>query len=196
MNTQIVSSLRYFLTCLVAVLLSAAVRAQRYYAPLPFGMSVYDTATRVPVAVQYSLQAWHMGSAKRVAAWPFLSDIPDSVCTVRSSFYARSGYDRGHLLPAASRSADAGLMRSTFVMSNVAPQIPTLNRGQWKRAEDEERLLAKKFGYVNVYNAPIFFLNDTAWIMPRLVAIPHAFLKVILNERCDSIIRYWFFLNR
>lgn len=196
MIAQIAPSLRYFLLCLLAVLLTAIVQAQRYYAPLPFGMSVYDAATRVPLAVQYSLQAWHMGSAKRVAAWPFISDIPDSVCTVRSNFYARSGYDRGHLLPAASRSADAGLMRSTFVMSNVAPQIPTLNRGQWKKAEDEERKLAITHGYVNVYNAPIFFLNDTAWIMPRLVAIPHAFLKVVLNARCDSVIRYWFFLNR
>lgn len=187
-----------FLYSILLIWLTSAqlAAAQRFCAPLPLGMSVYDTQTKVPVAVQYFLPDWCLGSEKRVHSWSFLSDIPDSVCLVRSSFFKNSGYDRGHMMAAADRSFDLGVMRATFVMSNVAPQAPSLNRGSWAKAEEDVRALARKLGEVKVYNSPVFFLQDTAWIDPGHVAIPHAFLKVAMNARCDSIYRVWFFLNR
>lgn len=190
---RIICSILITMICLSSVLQSAA---QRFYAPLPLGQSVFDTDTKVPIAVQYYLPSWCLGDAKRMHSWAFLSDIADSVCLVRSSFYKNTGYDRGHMMAAADRSFDLGVMKATFVMSNVAPQAPALNRGQWAKAEEEVRGLAKKLGEVKVYNAPIFFLQDTDWIYPGRVAIPHAFLKVAMNVQCDTIYRVYFFLNR
>lgn len=188
--------LQSFLIYTLCVLACLTANAQRYYAPLPLGQSVYDTGLRVPLAVQYYLPAWTLGDAKRVHSWAFLSDVPDSVCLVRSSFYKNSGYDRGHMMAAADRSFDLGVMRCTFVMSNVAPQAPALNRGQWSRAEAEARAIAQAIGEVKVYNAPVFFLTDTTWMEPHHIAIPHAFLKIVMNTQCDSILRYWVFLNK
>ena len=55
----------------------------------------------------------------------------------RPDAYAKSGYDRGHLVPnyaIATRYGDAE-RRKTFLMSNVAPQTPALNRGVWREVE-------------------------------------------------------------
>lgn len=188
-------SLRFFLW-LIAGLISIPLNAQRYYAPLPLGQSVYDVQTKNPVSVQYLLPVWTLGAGKRESAWGFLPDIPDSVCLIRSSYYRKTGYDRGHMMAAADRSFDKGVMRSTFVMSNVSPQTPTLNRGEWSRAESEVRMLARYHGAIKVFNAPIFFQEDTAWIQPYGIAIPHAFLKVAMSVNCDSVYKVFFLLNR
>lgn len=50
--------------------------------------------------------------------------------------YLHTGYDRGHLLPAGARRRESTLEQSeTFLMSNVVPQLPDLNRGPWKNLE-------------------------------------------------------------
>jgi len=51
--------------------------------------------------------------------------------------YQNTGFDRGHLAPnhaIASRYGEAAQKR-TFLMSNVAPQKPALNRGVWRNLE-------------------------------------------------------------
>lgn len=51
--------------------------------------------------------------------------------------YTKSGYDRGHMAPnyaIATRYGDEE-RRKTFMMSNVAPQSPALNRGVWRDVE-------------------------------------------------------------
>lgn len=53
------------------------------------------------------------------------------------SDYARSGYDRGHMAPnyAIASRYGAAEQKATFLMSNVAPQTPSLNRGPWREME-------------------------------------------------------------
>ena len=51
--------------------------------------------------------------------------------------YGRSGYDRGHLAPnsvIATRYGKAA-QKETFLMTNIAPQRPALNRGPWRALE-------------------------------------------------------------
>lgn len=51
--------------------------------------------------------------------------------------YTGSGYDRGHLAPnyaIATRYGKAA-QTETFLMSNIAPQAPELNRGPWRELE-------------------------------------------------------------
>ncbi len=51
--------------------------------------------------------------------------------------YTGSGYDRGHLAPnyaIATRYGRAAQLE-TFLMTNIAPQTPELNRGPWKELE-------------------------------------------------------------
>lgn len=53
--------------------------------------------------------------------------------------YSRTGFDRGHQSPAANQKADAALNDETFYMSNMAPQVPDLNRGIWADLEQHVR---------------------------------------------------------
>lgn len=53
--------------------------------------------------------------------------------------YAKTGYDQGHMAPAADFAWNQDASNTTFVMSNIAPQTPNLNRDSWKRLEDKVR---------------------------------------------------------
>lgn len=56
--------------------------------------------------------------------------------------YIRTGYDRGHMVPAGDSTTDAE-MSSTFLMTNIVPQKPTLNRGAWNDLEQLVRRLVQ-----------------------------------------------------
>lgn len=60
----------------------------------------------------------------------------------RNAYYRDSGYDRGHLAPAADYSGKN--MEDTFALTNVSPQIPRFNRSIWLRLEEFVRKEARK----------------------------------------------------
>lgn len=67
---------------------------------------------------------------------PFERD-PQAPTSSSPTDYTGSGYDRGHMAPnylIATRFGKAA-QRETFLMSNIAPQKPTLNRGPWRLLE-------------------------------------------------------------
>ena len=54
--------------------------------------------------------------------------------------YKGSGYDRGHLAPAADMARDAQTMSESFLLSNMTPQAGVgFNRGIWKKLEEKIR---------------------------------------------------------
>jgi len=55
----------------------------------------------------------------------------------RPDDYRNTGYDRGHMVPnfAIATRYGAEEQRLTFMMSNIAPQTPALNRGVWRDVE-------------------------------------------------------------
>ena len=57
--------------------------------------------------------------------------------------YVGSGFDRGHLSPAAdSKCGGASVMVESFYFTNMVPQYPNFNRGVWKLLEEHSRELA------------------------------------------------------
>lgn len=50
-----------------------------------------------------------------------------------------SGYDRGHLAPAAAMAFNRQAMSQSFYLSNMSPQDPSLNRGPWRQLEKQVR---------------------------------------------------------
>ena len=58
--------------------------------------------------------------------------------------YTNSGYDRGHMVPAANAD-EPKEMSDTFLMTNMTPQLPSVNRIAWKQLEEYVRQLPFKW---------------------------------------------------
>lgn len=54
----------------------------------------------------------------------------------RNDDYTNSGYDRGHLVPADDMRYSEESVKSTFIITNVAPMKPEFNRGIWQKVEN------------------------------------------------------------
>lgn len=101
--------------------------------------------------------------------------------SARSSDYTKSGYDRGHLCPAADMDFNRVAMEESFLMSNISPQAPDFNRGIWKDLETEVREWAKQKHKLYVVTGPVFSeLKGT--IGQDNVTVPGYFFKVIYDE--------------
>lgn len=157
--------------------------------------SVYDLSTLCPHQVTYTLTAADICRSQREPSWPFVNDLSADRAVARTSDFVHSGYDRGHLCPAADRSRSINDMRSTFVMSNIAPQAPTVNRGAWKQTETYLRRLASQYDSIYILVMPIFLPRDTLHIGRHRLAVPHAFLKAAWVPPRDSVIATWFIFN-
>ena len=94
--------------------------------------------------------------------------------------YTRSGYDRGHMAPAADMKWSKQAMIESFYMSNICPQVGNLNRGDWNDLEELCRNWAEKYGRIYIACGPIFDSKSPKRIGEHKVAVPDRFFKVIL----------------
>ena len=66
--------------------------------------------------------------------------------------YVGSGFDRGHMMPAAENLCQTQQIQDeSFYFSNMAAQYHSLNAGDWKSVETMEREWAKKDDSVHVW---------------------------------------------
>lgn len=111
--------------------------------------------------------------------------VPQNV-SAHTNDYKHSGYDRGHMAPAADMKWDEQVMRESFYLSNICPQNPNLNGGVWKDLEEQVRELASQKGKIFVICGPI--VNDTSkTIGENKVVVPQAFFKVLLQEENNEL---------
>jgi DNA/RNA endonuclease G (NUC1) len=68
----------------------------------------------------------------------------------RHSDYIRSGYDRGHMAPNGDFNDSYEDAVKTFFIANVWPQLPSVNRSDWVKTENETRRLAVQYLAVKV----------------------------------------------
>ena len=95
------------------------------------------------------------------------------------SDYKRSGYDRGHLVPARDMAFSKETLKESFLFSNISPQVPKFNRGKWAELEGYVRELAKKYGLIYVITGPVFDGSDEK-IGKNNVSVPSYFFKALL----------------
>lgn len=93
--------------------------------------------------------------------------------------YRRSGYDRGHMCPAADQKWSAKAMEDCFVLANICPQDHALNTGAWKTLENKERLWAQRDSALVIVAGPVYEPGDVKTIGEG-VLVPGAFFKVLL----------------
>jgi len=103
-----------------------------------------------------------------------------STGTAQNSDYLKSGYDKGHLAPAADMGWSALTMKESFYFSNMSPQLPGFNRGVWKRLEELMRSWAIDNKAIYIVTGPLLSKGLPA-IGSNGVSIPNYYYKVILD---------------
>lgn len=141
----------------------------------------YDPEYKLAKYVRYTMTAEQLRihSAKRRDKFHPDPQLPVKL-QVTPKEYSRSGYDRGHLAPAADFSYSQEANDATFVMSNMAPQTGNLNRNSWKDLEEQVRRWACGEEKVTVITGPIF-APEMAHLKSGLV-IPPQFFKIVIDE--------------
>lgn len=95
--------------------------------------------------------------------------------------YKGSGYDRGHLVPAADLRYSKESMDDSFYMSNMSPQDPNFNREIWADLEATVRQFAYDNGSIFVVTGPVLTDGPYKTIGDNKVTIPKRYYKAILD---------------
>lgn len=144
------------------------------------GFSIgYGKKERQAIWVCYILSSENLDAPKVPRSNKFQPD-PLVEKPVHPRDYRKTGFDKGHLAPAADFTYSEETMRNSFYMSNISPQVPGCNRGIWKRLEQQVRNWARKEGKICVITGPIFPQKETS-MKDTGILIPCAFYKVILD---------------
>lgn len=106
--------------------------------------------------------------------------------TADNADYYKSGYDKGHLAPAADMGWSQTTMKESFYFSNMSPQLPSFNRGVWKRLETKVRKWASEYEGIYVVTGPIL-TDSLPTIGGNKVAVPQYFYKIIYDYTLPEI---------
>ncbi|WP_318258817.1 DNA/RNA non-specific endonuclease [Geobacter anodireducens] len=96
-------------------------------------------------------------------------------------YYARSGYDRGHIAPSADMPTEQAQYES-FSLANIVPQEPENNRGAWSDVEGAVRHLVNQKGDLYVVTGPLF-TGGTLQQIKGGVLVPTHLYKVVWDAR-------------
>jgi endonuclease G len=110
----------------------------------------------------------------------FVPDEKVRTGSAENDDYRNSGFDRGHLAPAADMKWSKASMDASFYFSNMSPQRPGFNRGIWKEAEEQLREWAKQHGALYVVTGPVLRHGLPA-IGNNQVSIPEYYYKVAVD---------------
>lgn len=113
-----------------------------------------------------------------------------------------SGYDRGHLVASANQR-DLEIQNSeTFLLSNMSPQHPDLNRKIWRKLEQEVRKLNERENVLETYvicgplfnfDLPVDSIGKTDDENDVSLPVPHGYFKSILIEDSRGNLHMWSF---
>lgn len=138
----------------------------------------FNPELHIPNWVAWELTRDHLyGHAKR---GKFLPD-PDVEGCVDSRAYTGSGFDRGHMCPAADNKWNEEAMRECFLMTNICPQDRRFNGGIWKKLEDYSRSWADVDSAIIIICGPIYDPEPDEFIGREEVAVPKRFFKVFCS---------------
>jgi endonuclease G len=116
---------------------------------------------------------------------------PDPQAIVETSIkedYVGSGYDRGHMSPAASNQCQtADVQMECFYMSNMAAQTHRLNAGDWKSLEVLTRDIASKQDSVHIWAGNVGEIKKVG-----RVSVPKQCWKVVYVKASNEWMAFLF----
>lgn len=103
--------------------------------------------------------------------------------------YKNSGYNKGHLCPAADRKSTYEMYEKTFLTSNTSPQLYDFNSGIWNRLEQKTRYWAARYDGVYIVTGGVL-KEGLKTIGTEDVAVPNYFYKIILTKDKSNMIGF------
>lgn len=152
-------------------------------------LSMYDPSAKIPLYVEWTVTPLAaIGCEPRSNAFDSDDSIPNGPTP---EDYAGSGYDKGHMAPNADQSWDPQVEYESFLMTNMAPQSPSFNRGVWKLLETSVR------AWTVVYNRPFTVISGTIYDnndkrIGNGVVVPHAFYKIVMDTTTGQVSGWYF----
>jgi endonuclease G, mitochondrial len=109
-------------------------------------------------------------------------DLPKNFMPINGNDYKPSTdkYAKGHVCPHADRNDTPQNSDSTFVMSNIMPQNPDLNKRHWKNLENETREQIKKGNECYIISGGGFNSNKHKMIGAKNIHVPDWYWKIIV----------------
>ena len=149
----------------------------------------FSKSKKYPVIVE-----WWETKAKVACSNPlprkdaFQPDPQAMVETDIKADYVGSGYDRGHMSPAASNQCQTvDIQIECFYMSNMAAQTHRLNAGDWKSLEVLTREIASKQDSVHIWAGNIGEIKKIG-----KVSVPKQCWKIIYVKKTKEWFAYLF----
>ena len=148
----------------------------------------YDYDRKVPIWVAYHLTREGVEKKyKRSNRFKVDKEIPEAYRSTLSD-YKGSGYDRGHMAPAATVDFSETSMQESFLLTNMTPQLPGFNRQGWRYLEAYIRDWAVGRGNLYVVTGSLF--DGEIETIGDHVSIPTGFFKVVYDPAAEDGIAF------
>lgn len=153
----------------------------------------YDADNYLPLWVAYPLCRGNMyGGGNRVNDWGIYDPNIPAEKQLYMKYSYNGSYDRGHMLPSASRLGSNADNRQTFYPTNMTPQLAGLNQQKWAQIEIQVRDWAEGCDTLYVVTGAVmqtvgggetvnytYCKSDSS----KDVAIPNYYYKALLQYR-------------
>ena len=143
----------------------------------------FNKKTNIPNWVAWRLDKQRLVEVVNRKGYNFKPD-PDlhPIQAVVTQDYTHSGYDRGHMCPAGDSRWSEEAMKESFYMTNICPQHPNLNGGDWHELEQACRRWALE-DPIYIVCGPILYKQSSPKYIGKehRIHVPEAFFKVILS---------------
>jgi len=159
-------------------------RSEIFITHTGFALS-YNPDWKIPNWVAYELTDAEV-SGEEPRSNRFMPDPNLTISqTATDNDYKNSGWDRGHMAPAADMKWSKQAMKESFYFSNICPQNRNLNAGVWNNLEEQVRALASQKGSIYVVCGPIVDENPQT-IGANNVVVPQRFFKALLQNNTGN----------
>ncbi len=146
----------------------------------------YSEKYEQPLWVSYKLTQTEALSKVAKRKNNFKADKAITTGSAALSDYRRSGFDRGHLAPAADMAWSKEAMSDSFFMTNMSPQLPGFNRGIWKVLESLVRRWSTIEQELYIITGPIITPGFQT-IGKGEVAIPQSYYKIAVDLKGPQV---------
>jgi len=140
----------------------------------------FSDKDKEPFWVAYTFKRSYLnGMEKRSSHFEPDPDVPTG--SANPEDYRHSGYDKGHMAPAADMKWDETAMKESFYLSNVCPQDHRCNDGIWADLEKAVRYWTKDDSIEYIVTGPVLPAQGSPKIGEDHVTVPAYFYKVIFS---------------